>query len=187
MAGIGAPEPGNAQRPGAERAHRIAHRCVPRRKDGAPRGAIPGDINAAVQRIDRRNHDAVLAFEDERGGEGRERRDAGNRNAPRNSDRARGRQAHPDAGERAWPDRHGDAVERGEASLRMRDYALDQRHERLGMAPHHGNRLRRDRLCGIQIEHAGRAGRQRSVDREDSHRALAFTHALWELWCAGSI
>ncbi len=94
-----------------------------------------------VARIDRRHHRQRVVGGDQGRGIGGERGQADRRFAGGERDPARGGDADAQAGETAGSGGDRDAVELGEFETGAVDHARDQRHQRFGVAAHHGKRF----------------------------------------------
>ena len=130
-----------ADRPGADRARRVAIVDLAQRDELLALRGQRLEPDLPMLGVERGgDHPAGLA-PDERGGAGSERGDADGRDPGRERDRAGRADADAQAGIAARPDGDGDAVERGEAALDRVHHALDQRHQRLGMAALHRDLL----------------------------------------------
>lgn len=155
--------------------HRAGAQLLGRGLDGEVRGG------EAVTRSQRLHVDGAVAGVDHRGdrpldGLGQERReerregpDADDRLAGREADGAGRRQADPQAGIAARPDRHGDPVDRLKSALDPGDHPLDQRQQRLRVAARHRQRLGGEGRLDLLRHDAGGAGVQRCVDGQNTH------------------
>ena len=124
-----------------------------------------------MSRIDGRRRDAFSPVEHDGGDVGRQGRNAYHRLVQGKTDRPRRGQADPNSGERpgSYSDRYsfniGNSTARG-------GHAIDQRHERLIMAPVEPNGLARQNFVGRAVKYADGRRAERRVDRENLHRAI---------------
>ena len=162
--------PGEAQRSLAEITDGGILGGEARHDRDAPVAMEGGEEDMAVSGVDRDRDETRLILENQGRGERGEGRDANGRHGPGQGDRAGSGYADAEAGERAGADGDRDTVDRGIASLHPGQYPLDKRDQRLGMATLHAERLLRVRPGPALGQDAGGDGRQRRVDRKDSHK-----------------
>ena len=111
MASIGAPEPTSRSGPGAERREHVRDGCVPAAPGWSRRRRRRPARRRAMFRIDRGDDRVARPRAISGRRKGRQGRDADHRDPAGQADRPGGRDADPNAGERAGTDRHGDPAE----------------------------------------------------------------------------
>ena len=163
--GAGADERGRA----AHQPRRVPHAHEARRDDALAAGRDRLEIDLAVLGVDRGGEEPPVIVGDERGEECRQGRDADHRDPGGKPDRARRGDADAKPGVAPGADRHGDPVEARKSAGDVRDEAIEQRQQGLGMAALHDEGFLRQRLLRLRLHDAGRAGAERRIDGENAH------------------
>ena len=133
-------------------------------------GAENLQVDVRMPRVDRGDHRHGFVGGHMRSRIGGERRQAHGRLPRRERDAARGRDANAQAREAARPRRHHHPVDIAESHAGILHQPHEQRHQRFGVAARHRQALARHDAAVIGIEHGRRAGGERRIDGEHTHR-----------------